>query len=293
MFYQRLIDDSGYSSIIKIETYNDLIKVYRKTKKDIKLLKEKIADKSLKLIVSPQGVGAILSIVTTSFLVGGFVHNWYVLGHFGIEVSKYFTISDYLASAVEAIRWAAVGSLLSAISLFFGLVRSSRRTYAEAMSASRKTNLFFYALVMMSVAHSIMVYFTNFPSFYKSLSVSAGFLVLIASDQAANRFFKEPLLPLLSMVFLGSFFISLFANACTEIYFLENGNGPNIGSISFNGNLPFSVDGASIITMNSGFIFIIDKNKNVYVLPRQRFEYAKVIPPTVGNWNLFTRYGRL
>lgn len=278
-FYKRLIEQSHGNNIIEINTYRHLAKLCQGVKNNISNLKSQIADKeSLKLSVSPQGVGAILSIITSTFLLGGFVHNWYILGHFGIDVSRYFVVSDYLSSAVEAIRWAAIGSLLSAVGLFSGLVRASRQTYAEALSTQRKTNLYLYLLSATAIANSIIVYFTNFQSFYKSLSIIAGFVVLIIADKAANRFFKEPILPLIVMVFVGSFFASLFSNARTEIYLLENKLSNNVGSVSFNGTTPFTEDEAHVITMNSGFIFIMDKNKNIYVLPRQRFEYARVTP---------------
>ena len=109
---------AGLNSFIK----NHLAILQRRLKaiNSAKLLEEK------KVIVKPvkitsSHVGFVASIFTTLFVLSGFLYNKLFFAYFGLAVSDFFTVSDYLGSSVDVISVTFIATMIGVGSYFYGM----------------------------------------------------------------------------------------------------------------------------------------------------------------------------
>lgn len=87
-------------------TVRDLYSLKRTVRKEMVALREIIADReALKIEIAAKEIVALLSIVSSFFLISGYLYNRLLFEEFGIDVSKFFTLSDYIASSVSQIGY--------------------------------------------------------------------------------------------------------------------------------------------------------------------------------------------
>ena len=101
-------------------TIRDLYSLKRTVRKKMVALRENIADReALKIEIATKEIMALLSVVSSFFLISGYLYNRLLFGEFGIDVSKFFTLSDYIASSVSQIGYTFAATFLSLARLLF------------------------------------------------------------------------------------------------------------------------------------------------------------------------------
>ena len=111
-YYKKATEISGSVPRLERKEFTQLNRViqkeYRKSKSELnKQTKEFIAEATYEILpkieIAPTHISFIFSVSATIFLLTGFFYNRFYLGHFGIEVSHFFTISDYISSSIDKI----------------------------------------------------------------------------------------------------------------------------------------------------------------------------------------------
>jgi hypothetical protein len=199
------------------------------------------------------------------------------LGEFGIEVSKYFTLSDYIASSIEGIRYSASGAVIAAIGFFIG-VRSSSGASLDQLELQKKKMVYPMGfLLFTSIFGSVYTYYYNFEaffvSFYALIVVSAN---ILSVQGIVNRYFKQPLIASFLIVFLCTFAGHMFMSIGRTIYDLKNKKLEEIKTydLIFKEQIPLQSSKMVLIAANSNFLFLLDEDKNAFIVPKDQILYV-------------------
>ena len=111
---------------------------------------------------------------------------------FGIDVSKYFTLSDYLASSIEGIRYSAMGTAFSLIVYFLGMHSASRKSYKQLEIEKKQTEYRPYFMLATLIALAVITYFKNNPGFYDFIFLIILFATYMTVPWISAHYFKEP-----------------------------------------------------------------------------------------------------
>lgn len=100
------------------------IKDYKRKKKDfikiIKLERERDRiEKAPKLEITSQGTAIVITLFSVLFFITGFIYNQIFLGYFGIDLSNFYSIADYLSSSASKIYYALLSVIASLILALF------------------------------------------------------------------------------------------------------------------------------------------------------------------------------
>ena len=136
------ITDNSFKNLSKF--IKNELKILQSKSKHIG--KDKINQELLKLInpitISPSHVIFFVSIFYTLFTVSGFIYNKFLFQNFGISVSDFFDISDYLSSSINEITLTIIPTVMGAVFFFIGYENELyKRLYEEQFEIKSKESL--------------------------------------------------------------------------------------------------------------------------------------------------------
>jgi len=214
-----------YNPKASIIDFNSFFKSYKETKKEVRQLKNEVSDKeAIKFTISLSNIGVFITIVSTFFLITGYLYNYFLLGHFGIEISRYFTLSDYLGSSIDGIRYSALAAAIALVFFFIGMHSSSRKLYAQIEIEKKPINYIPYIIIVIISVPTFILYLKDEREFYFMVYLIILFLMMIVAPWISKRYFKNPIITLASIVFIMSFSAHLFLSIGEEIYQFEHKN---------------------------------------------------------------------
>jgi hypothetical protein len=92
-------------SLLDIAT---LVRNYKQAKKRLKEADAALSERSaIKLEIGLSDISALIAVTSTVFVVSGFLYTRYFFSLFGVDVSLFFSLGDYLAASIEQIRYGA------------------------------------------------------------------------------------------------------------------------------------------------------------------------------------------
>lgn len=255
----------------------DLPTIRRSVKTDIRKVRGIISDRNtFKISLSLKNAGTIIPVVSSVFLISGYLYNRFLLGEFGIEVSKYFTLSDYMASSIESIRYSASGALLAGISFFIGVHSASRRSLDQLEYERKKTRYLPAFLILTSVVSAVFAYINNLELFYDACYMFIFFSAIQFAPWLSHRYFKEPMVALFIIVFLCTFAGHMFVSVGKTIYNLKYKKLEEIkkDDIIFKEQMPLQSSKVALFAANSNFLFLLDEDKNAFIVPKDQILYV-------------------
>ena len=154
-------------------------KEHRKSKSElIKQTKDFIADATYEILpkveIAPSHISFIFSISTTVFLLTGYLYNRFYLGYFGIDVSQFFTLSDYLSSSVDKIYIACIASIIGVFVYVGGMLSRIKKEVKFSQYESEYKTSDSHIFIMV-----VGVSFLTVLSFYKDLPGKFGLLSML------------------------------------------------------------------------------------------------------------------
>lgn len=259
--------------------FKDLDKIRKETRKETKRLRNIIADKeAVKLTINPTAISTAVVLASSLFMISGYLYDKYYLGAFGIDVSKYFVLSDYLASSIEGLRYAAVAAISGLIWMYLGVHHASRKSYAQ-IEYERSIKDYTPALfVIIAILNLVMGYVFGGKDFYHGVLFSTIILSYFGIGMIAHKLFKEPVPAIFVMAFITMFFSYLYYSAATTVYDIRHGTIRELKKweFTFSDKINHPQDNLVLLAGNSGFFFFWDiKEKVSMIIPRG--EVIKII----------------
>jgi len=262
---------------------DNLYTLERQTRKDLNDLRELISDReALKISLSLNNAASFISVISSFFMLTGYLYNHFLLNAFGIEVSKYFGLSDYLASSIEGIRYSVSGAAVGLLVLFFVAHSTSRMSPLqmehERQSAPVKYWPYLFFLLLGSIGVNVIAYYLNDQeSFYDSTYTLIFLLTIHFAPKLSRKYFKEPLTALFILVFIASFSGHMFASVGKEIYRFKHYDFSKLNryEVGFSDRLPVGERELVLLAGNSDYLFFLDRLRNPIIVPKREILYLR------------------
>lgn len=267
------------ASVPDVRTVRALL---RETRKEIRSLETSISDReALKISLSIQDLTAGLTALSVLFLVSGYLYNRALLGNFGVEVAKYFSLSDYVAASMDGIEYSLMAAVVGSLGGFLGAHSVSRMSFARAEETGSRRRTTFRLLITGNCCAAIIVYFVEPEAFYRLSAVAIISLSFRPVFWFVYRYFHDKDWTLARFLILSvlMFSLHLYASVQTEIYRIEHKAVSDLKKydISFKGPVAFNTDTTVLLVANSGHLFLRDTaTGKVFITPRSQVQSIAV-----------------
>lgn len=270
----RVVDPSSVSF--------DSVSLSRKKRTVEKRLREVralLAERSsLKLEFKLLDLSTLIGIVSALFVISGYLYTHYFFSMFGVEVSHFFTLGDYLAASVEQIRYGAFSALFGAFAFLTGLRHASMRSRLEIKnthSIKAREEKFVIALTVAVTLSTIWGIYSEHPDF-GYMRLASALLSNWIAGWFSRIFFKKPLPVYAAMVGLLTFAsciaISAYQKRMEIMSATTLGSSPNI---ELTEKIFGNQEKAHFLASNSNYIFLLSEDKKyIHVVPRDKLKEA-------------------
>ena len=248
-------------------------KVYKQNLK-IKKEEEKIS-KRRKIDFSITEIKAIFGLTSILFLFSGYIYNHLFLSYFGIEVSKFFTINDYVSTSIDKIYSIVFALIINMVITFFWWSPE----YIEARKKMSTGRLLFedgpfYIIFLGLPVASVVISYLDKPGKYYFLALTIFFVFQYFVPKIAD-FFKKPLLSSLIISYIALFFIILISGTLEErenIVKYYSKNDLNY-YVEFDLSIDIKQKNLYLLSTNSNFSFLYSREKKqAYVVPNKHIK---------------------
>ncbi|VAW73735.1 hypothetical protein MNBD_GAMMA14-2377 [hydrothermal vent metagenome] len=282
--------DEGAKKLTSVE-FSELKKFLKsedkKLKKDIsKRAKERIETHKEsfmpKIQITGAALGFVFSFTSMMFLVSGFLYQYFVLGHFGVNVSDFFSITDYIASSTEVILPSVIATVFGLLPALFGLAHRAQKTaiqeqYDIKEKGPSTLDLIMYAIGPTLVFLLFLDYHLNEKVYVEGVTVLVlwGFIIVFVKFNLKNYFNNS------APVSFGLLAIVIFSLKITDrihsdIKIIEAGEYKNEYQISFTSTYN-EFHGYRFVSSNSTYIFLYDADNNrISVIPTSGVRYINI-----------------
>ena len=254
----------------------------RSTRRELRTLKQAVSSKkAIKLSLTNEYITAILSISSALFLVSGFFYTRSLLGHFGIEVSDYFSLSDYVAASIEGIRYSLFATIFAIIAGFIGIHNRSRLSYQQSRTVANADDRIYLLIVLVTLSATCYAYFGRPEGFYSLMVLSTMLVSPRLIIWTVRRHFAEnnwlTCYFVIQSVLL--FSLHLYGSVMTEIYRIESTPSSELKryDIIFDDSVGLALRDTVLVASNSRYLFLHDgPNGKTYILPTSQVRSISV-----------------
>ena len=259
-FYKEELNPTDASEIR--ETYSKLKKEFKNVQREFLNSRARRIDLDLKNLTS------LLLWFPAVFIVAAYIYTSALYGHFGIDVTKFFSMNDYVAISLKELFKAS----WLVFAVFIGFVRAYRDPRARATQHRSKRRRYSHIVRYVLFCLSLLTILYN-EEFFLEIEIMETIvtihilyiaipLVVFVSDHFKNSMYVFCIL--FGLVALSS---SFYVSKKTRIRSIEQG----YSSIDFeieSANKKFTQENFTFIGGNSRYIFLYStKDSNVEVLP--------------------------
>ena len=262
--------------------------VYRehaKTVAQLNKLRKELAERSaFKVEFSMKAISGGVALISTIFVVAGFLYVRYFYQRMGVDVSLYFSVGDYLAASVEQIRAGAFAAAIAFGTFAFGVRAGSLRSrlHIRASATTRRHEGWAIGLLTLGMccvsAYSIYIGKPDFSQIRVSFMVSS----YLVADYIADAFFKNRLAAMTAIVgtLVFSTNVGVSAYERSERLLTAHGDSTFKQTILFKDRSP-AVNG-ELFGANGSYYFVYSRDNGVtHVVPRDRvaqIDIMKLMP---------------
>ncbi len=215
-------------------------------------------------------IKAFFPFYSVIFLCTGIFYKYLYLGHFGIDTSKFFTLSDYLATSIDKI----ILNLFPIVASFLALLLSPGKPQENATAHFNICE--FIILLLFSAPGVIMLVKFNNPSGFYIMGIT--FMTAIGYI-ISRTFLNGPAKyrELFYVMFLLFFISGVWASAMSARFHIENDDISKSKKYSFffetkkDDNFLLKDENIVILAANSNYYFFYDKaEKKTYIIPTKK-----------------------
>ena len=267
-----------YDPEVSVPDVKTIRALLHETRREVKSLEASISDReALKISLSSQNFTAVLSMLSGLFLVSGYLYSRAFLGHYGVEVAHYFSLSDYIAASIEGIRYSVAATVLGILGAFLGEHSISRMSYAQAARTTIDRRFIYFLSTAGACGVAIIAYFQDTERFYALTVLSILMLSAWPVRWLVRHYFKDKDWTLADFLILAVLLFSLylFASIRTDIHRIEHGEANDLKqyNISFKEPVTFNPETTVLLAANSRYLFLRDTaSGKVYIIPTDQVQ---------------------
>jgi hypothetical protein len=261
--------------------------VYRehtKTVTRLGKLRKQLAERSaLKVEFSIAGISGSIALITAVFVVAGFLYVHYFYRRMGVDVSLYFSVSDYLAASVEQIRAGALAAAVALGTFALGIGAGSRRSRLQIRATAtmrRRESWFVGFFTLMLVGISAYAIYIGKPEF-SQLRLTGVVLSYWLADYISSLFFRNHLVAMTAMVGTMVFGVNVGVAAYerTEQLLHPKDEVRYVQQLRFKEESPPAA--GELFGANSSYYFIYERHSGItHVVPRDRVAQIDIVKKT-------------
>ena len=269
-----------YSKLNK-KSKSDLRKTKAEWNKQRKLYIEKASyDVIPKIEVTPSQISFILSISATTFFLSGFLYNRFFLGYYGIDVSQFFTISDYLSSSVDKIYIACIATLIGVVTYLIGMLHSIKDEviFSQFDIKRKRSDLPIFLMVLACSIMTPILFYKDLPGKFGLLGFLIFFLMMAVYHRLPiEKLIKNSIYVSVYYVAIAYFIVQTFWSVTSNIEKIKNSKQNNNSyTFSFKTREYDYLNNMIFLSSNSNFIFFYDMQKDKsYVIPKNEIQFVE------------------
>ena len=244
-----------------------------------------------KSVININDIKEIISIVTTLFIISGFIYNIVFFNWFNVSFYNFYTITDYLTTSVGTLLFSIIYIVIfiSLLYVYRLLIKDSaskeiqKRNLFEIISIFFLWGVIFYQFglpVILSIFNKIAHNVEFDIIFYKNAINLSGICFTSLFNIIFNKLYsgsntnKKNIKIITMLCFL--FIWYLISNTYENINKIEKSLKSKIPKIQYTlkEDKPKYKD-AILLNMNSNYVFLINQKREVFVLPKDSFKEFK------------------
>lgn len=254
-------------------TYKEFNAIYKNLKKKIK--ERNITNKNtnyIELDISFDKIKKLIGLSSILFLCTGIFYNQLFLRFFGVDVSKFFSLNDYLSTSIDKI-YITITSL--AIGLGIGVFLNPSGWREQAQQQGLRTALLleelaYYSFILMIIFLTIICTISSSPERYPLI----GLLVAIVSFhflvKITRKYFKNSRQSYIYLMILTIFLITVVSSTMREREEILKADLNDIKkyTITFTDKIQIDEKNIILLASNSNYYFFLDKNtEKTHIIP--------------------------
>ncbi len=250
--------------------YRTIKKLYKQNIK-LKRNQEKIFNRQI-INLSITDVKTVFGVLSVLFFVNGYLYNRVFFGFFGIEVSKFFSISDYISTSIDKIYSIIIPLLISVVVNYFwwsSEYRESRRKMSKKRLAFEDAP--FFLIIGTTFIGAIFSLFFDLPAKH----ILRGFVLFLlfqyliskVSYLFKNQFFYHTVFSYIFLFFIFIIFGALDDGEMIQKYYAENNTKY---TIELESSLKIDMQELYFLGANSKYSFFYNhKKEKSYAIPNK------------------------
>lgn len=238
-------------------------------------------------------IGIVLPIGSAFLFILAYIYNKIYYSNYGIHVSQYFTVSDYLSSTIDKIDVAIISGLIAILIDLIVFYFFPRQILSKNINKMPKQDriilvyiffsyiiFLFLTFVIFVIAIPIASYFQNKYNFISSLYVAGMIASIIVSMEISKKYNNEKSnITFILILFSFIFPIAMCKELSHNIVLINGYAKPECDRIELASPVSDELDTCELIWLgaNSGYAFFrYEKTGESVVLSRSNIVYRRV-----------------
>ncbi|WP_429282277.1 hypothetical protein [Paraburkholderia sp. GAS41] len=252
----------------------DIQKQYRKIVKQTRAIYNEVAERSaIKFSPSAASITSGFGIVSGVMIVAGIIYTSTLLGSIGIKTSLFFSISDYLSTALDQIRLAMVSVALSVGMVFMEFRSASIQLPRTRTSKRANIERAFYLAIILSLMASVAFHAWKGEVDRDGIVALGTIFAYKVSNKLCNWFFRPNAITFIYISAILVFTANTTGSLLKEINDIKKGKWESREKITIVPKPDSKIKTATLILIdaNSNYLFAIDKNSHIAtVIPKDQ-----------------------
>lgn len=219
-------------------------------------------------------LGGLIPVVSGFFLITGYLYNSFFLQPFGIEISRYFGLTDYLAASLDGIVPTLLAILLTFIPMILTMARIRQSHLTRVIGARRSIDVSTVAALVGAIIMAVYHYQGDQHAFIAAVFV-AGIMFATIMPAFASLRFQRPTRAYFALAYMPIYLSVLIFFATTERLKLEEKNGFRPDHIVTSNGL---TERFQLLAGNSLYLFLRNEHKEVVIIPIEAIERIEKLP---------------
>lgn len=223
-------------------------------------------------------LGGLIPVASGFFLITGYLYNSFFLQPFGIEISRYFGLTDYLAASLDGIVPTLLALLVTFIPMLLTMARIRQSHLTRMIGARRNVDIFTAVGLAVAVVLAIYHYKRDQHTFIAAVFVAGIMFATIMPAYASLRF-QRPTRAYFALAYMPIYLSILIFFATTERLKLEGKDGfTSDHAVTSNG----VTERFQLLAGNSLYLFLRNEHKEVVIIPIEAIERIEKLSPSDG-----------